>query len=177
MRIRCSGRLIPLSETVVRGSLKEVSMSFLPVRFAVICLAAMVAMATTSPASAAQPLITQEEAALPPPKGAVGVDRRGVTRGPKIEFVSSTEAIHSPMHLQIKFQSFGGATIDPASVKVLYLRTPAVDLTPRIQSFVKPSGIDMPDASLPPGDHLLRIDIKDSDGRMGSTSFVLKVAP
>ena len=39
------------------------------------------------------------------------------------------------------------------------------------------TGIDMPDAELPPGDHIMRIDIKDSDGRTGSTSFVLKVVP
>jgi hypothetical protein len=35
----------------------------------------------------------------------------------------------------------------------------------------------MPDAELPPGDHMIRVDIKDSDGRSGSTSFVLKVSP
>jgi hypothetical protein len=35
----------------------------------------------------------------------------------------------------------------------------------------------MPDVQLPAGDHMLRVDIKDSDGRVGSTSFVLKVEP
>jgi hypothetical protein len=35
----------------------------------------------------------------------------------------------------------------------------------------------MPDVQLPPGDHMVRVDIKDSDGRIGSTSFVLKVTP
>ena len=30
-------------------------------------------------------------------------------------------------------------------------------------------------AELPPGDHMVRIDIKDSDGRVATTSFVLKV--
>jgi hypothetical protein len=35
----------------------------------------------------------------------------------------------------------------------------------------------MPDVELPPGDHMVRIDVKDSDGRTGTTSFVLKVAP
>jgi hypothetical protein len=62
-------------------------------------------------------------------------------------------------------------------VKVTYLRTPNVDLTPRIKAFVQPTGIDMPDVELPVGDHMVRVDIKDSDGRIGSTSFVLKVAP
>jgi hypothetical protein len=35
----------------------------------------------------------------------------------------------------------------------------------------------MPDAELPPGDHMIRVDIKDSEGRVGSTSFVLKISP
>jgi hypothetical protein len=85
--------------------------------------------------------------------------------------------VHSPVHFQLKFESFGGAKIDPDSVKVTYLRTPNVDLTPRIKPFVQATGIDMPDAELPAGDHMVRVDIKDSDGRVGSTSFVLKVAP
>ena len=34
----------------------------------------------------------------------------------------------------------------------------------------------MPDAELPPGEYMVRVDIKDSDGRPGTTSFTLKVA-
>ena len=128
------------------------------------------------PASAAHVLISAEEAKLPPPKGAIAVDRRGVTRGPKI-ILLSTEPVHSPMHLQLKFEAFGGAKIDADSVKVLYLRTPNVDLTDRVKPFVEASGIDFPDAELPVGDYMLRVDLKDSDGRPGSTSFVLQVAP
>lgn len=40
-----------------------------------------------------------------------------------------------------------------------------------------PTGIDMPDAELPAGEHMVRVDIKDSDGRAGTTTFVLKVLP
>lgn len=141
-----------------------------------IAIAAVVSSAAT-PAFAAHVLITEEEAKLPPPKGAVATDRRGVTRGPKIKYVEESEPIHSPMHLQLTFESFGGAKIDPDSVKVTYLRTPNVDLTPRIKSFVQASGIDIPDVQLPAGDHMVRVDVKDSDGRIGSTSFVLKVEP
>ena len=65
------------------------------------------------PAFAAHVLITADEAKLPPPKGAVAADRRGITRGPKVEFLAVAEPIHSPMHLQLKFESFGGAKIDP----------------------------------------------------------------
>ena len=130
-----------------------------------------------APALAAHVLITQDEANLPPPKGAVAVDRRGVTRGPKIILVGDIEPLHSPVHLQLKFESFGGAKIDEDSVKVTYLRTPNVDLTPRIKPFVQITGIDVPDAELPVGDHMVRVDVKDSDGRSGSASFVLQVAP
>lgn len=138
---------------------------------------AVAAMSVSVPAYAAQVLITEEEAKLPPPRGAIVTDRRGITRGPKIELVADTATIHSPMHLQLKFESYGGAKIDPDSVKVTYLRTPNVDLTSRVKAFVQSTGIDIPDVQLPAGDHMVRVDIKDSDGRPGSTSFVLKVAP
>jgi hypothetical protein len=129
------------------------------------------------PARAA-PLITAEEAALPPQKGAVPNSGRGITRGPKIQVPEAETGVQtSPMRFQVKFQTFGGSSIDLEALKVTYLKTPVVDLTPRIKPFALPTGIDMPDALLPPGDHLLRIDIKDTDGRGSSMSFLLKIAP
>ena len=85
--------------------------------------------------------------------------------------------LHSPIHLKVKFQSFQGSKIDPASVQASYLKSPVVDLTPRLKPFVAAEGIDMPTAELPPGEHIIKIDVKDSDGRTGSTSFALKVEP
>jgi hypothetical protein len=122
-------------------------------------------------------LITDDEARLPPPKGAISANTRGILRGPKVEVVSPNEAGHSPLRLQLKFESFGGARIDIESVKVLYLRTPNVDLTARVRPFIQADGIDMPDAELPPGEYMVRVDVKDSDGRPGSVSFTLKVSP
>ena len=135
------------------------------------------AITVSSAAGASHVLITEDEARLPPPKGAITADRRGITRGPKIEVIVDGQQVHSPVHLQLKFESFGGAKIDPDSIKVTYMKTPTVDLTDRIKSFVQASGMDMPDAELPPGDHMIRVDIKDSEGRIGSTSFVLKISP
>lgn len=114
---------------------------------------------------------------MPPPKGAIAADRRGIMRGPKVEFVSPGGSVSSPLRLVLKFESYGGAKIDPESVKVLFLRTPNVDLTPRIKPFIQPDGINMKDAELPPGEYTVRVDIKDSDGRPGTTIFTLKVGP
>jgi len=130
-----------------------------------------------SGAAQAVQLITEEEARLPPPKGAVALDKRGILRGPKVEYVSTGETVHSPLHLQLKFQSFGGATIDLDSVRIIYLRAPNVDLTPRVRPFVRSTGVDIPDAELPPGEYTVRVDVKDSEGHSGTTSFVLKVVP
>ena len=84
---------------------------------------------------------------------------------------------HSPLRLQLKFESFGGAKINTDSVKVIYLRSPNVDLTPRVKPFIQADGIDMPETELPPGEYTVRVDVKDSDGRPGTASFTLKVSP
>ena len=130
----------------------------------------------SAPVKAGTVLISADEAKLPPPKGAVAVASRGITRGPKVAYVGS-DAAQSPMRLQLKFESFGGSKIDTDSLKVTYMKNPAVDLTPRLKPFVQPTGIDMPGAELPAGDHLIRVDVKDSDGRAASTSFTIKIAP
>src|ERR1700756_871049 len=112
-----------------------------------------------APRAGATQLITDEEARLPPPKGAVAAERRGILRGPKVDFISPGDTVHSPLHLQLKFEAFGGAKIDPDSVKMTFLRTPNVDLTPRIKPFVQAAGIDIPDTELPPGEYTIRVDL------------------
>jgi hypothetical protein len=144
---------------------------------ATVLIAAIAVLSVSPQAYAGTVLISADEAKLPPPKGGVAVTTRGITRGPKIELVGSPDAARSPMRLQLKFESFGGAKIDTESLKVTYIKSPAVDLTSRLKPFVVPTGIDMPDAELPAGDHLIRVDLKDSDGRTATTSFTLKVAP
>ena len=141
-----------------------------------LALCAVVCASPSTKAVAGAVLLTDQEAKLPPAKGAFAVATRGITRGPRIDYVASTTTT-SPIRLQMKFESFGGATIDPATLKVTYLKDPAVDLTDRVKPFAKPTGIDMPDATLPPGDHTLRVDVKDSDGRVATSSIVLKVVP
>jgi hypothetical protein len=155
-----------MEETVSRYSIGSVWLG---------CFA--VALALSGQARATQ-LITQEEANMPPPKGAVAVDRRGILRGPKVEVLAPNNAVQSSQfRLHVKFESYGGAKIDPDSVRMIYLRTPNVDLTPRVKKFIQPDGIEIPDTELPPGEYTVRVEIKDSDGRAGSTHLTLKVSP
>jgi hypothetical protein len=86
------------------------------------------------PAQAAHVLITEEEAKLPPPKGAIALDLRGITRGPKINFVAIGESVHSPMHFQLKFESYGGAKISPP-----LLRMPSGPASVRLAHTARPS--------------------------------------
>jgi hypothetical protein len=121
-------------------------------------------------------LITAQEAGLPSqPNGQL--TRRGITRGPQVSVLSPkpTDNLASPVHLQLKFESHGGATIDPSSLKVTYMREPAVDLTDRVKAFASATGLDITAAEIPPGDHVLRVDVKDSDGRVATTLVEVKV--
>jgi hypothetical protein len=141
-----------------------------------LCTAFLATIVAIPGSAYAAALITPEEAALPPMKGAVATSNRGITRGPKIT-VTEESAAKSPIRFQVKFQPLGGSTIDLDGVKVIYLRQPNVDLTSRVKPFTQATGIDMPDAQLPPGDHLVRIDVRDSEGRVSTGSFLLKIAP
>jgi hypothetical protein len=124
-------------------------------------------------AAQASPLVTEEESKLP---NAPGLATRGVTRGPGIKVVSpdpSAKTVKSPFDLKVGFEARGGAKIDPASVKVHYMKTPLIDLTDRIKGGIKDEGIDVAKAELPPGEHPIRVTVKDSEGR--STSSVMTV--
>jgi hypothetical protein len=143
------------------------------ITFVVIALATAIGV---SKADAGVVLVTAEEASLPPPKQLGSF--RGITRGPRID-VSDFEdgKLQSPLHFRIKFRAFGGSTIDVNSVAVTYLRGPNIDITARIKLFVQPTGIDIPDAVVPPGEHAFRIELKDADGRPAVANFRLSIAP
>jgi hypothetical protein len=128
------------------------------------------------PALAGVVLITPDEAQLPTPKGILAP--RAITRGPRIELSDADSGVlHSPLRLQLKFKGFGGANIVLDSLRVTYLKQPDVDLTPRVKPFAQATGIEIPDAEAPPGQHFVRVEIRDSEGRQSATTFVLSVSP
>lgn len=126
-------------------------------------------------AALAAPLITTKEAALPPAAGALAT--RGISRGPAIKMVSPEPeaAVKSPFNLKLNFEARGGEKIDPNSVKVVYMKSPFVDLTSRLQSAITPTGIDFQQAEVPPGEHTLRVTVKDSAGRETNSTMTIVV--
>lgn len=133
------------------------------------------ALACSLATAQATPLITPTEAALPAASGAMAT--RGITRGPAIKQVSpqTDQPIKGPFDWKVQFEARGGEKIDPASVKVTYVKSPFVDLTPRIQSAISADGINFNKAEVPPGEHVLRITVKDSAGRETNSTMTLKV--
>jgi hypothetical protein len=134
-------------------------------------------MAPVHSSSAATILVTEAEAKLPLPKEIPPPSDRGITRGPKIEIEEDKAGHRAPLHLKLTFKTFGGSAIDLGAINATYIKDPTVDLTPRIKPFAQPTGIDIPDAQLPPGEHLIRISIKDSEGRAVSKIVKLKIMP
>jgi hypothetical protein len=125
----------------------------------------------------ADQLITSAEAALPALPDS-GLTMRGITRGPAIEQVEPEPAgksVTSPLSLKIKFTARNNAEIDKDSVKVTYVKSPSVDLTARVKSHLTPDGIEMKQADVPPGTHVIRIDLKDTQGRASTAIIKLSV--
>jgi len=117
-------------------------------------------------------LITTAEAALPPP-AAAPLSMRGITLGPSVMLISpaADAGAKSPLEFKVKFVPHNQAMVDPSSVKVTYVKSTPVDLTARLKPFTSADGIDMTNAEVPPGVHVLRIDLKDSNGKT-ATSFL-----
>jgi hypothetical protein len=123
-------------------------------------------------------LVTQKEAALPAAP-ILNLDLRGSpTRRPAVIVVSPPPAaaqLSSPLDLKLQFRAFGGATIDPSTVVITYLKQPAIDLTQRLTPFITAQGIDIAQAQVPPGKHQFWIELKDNEGRIGGGAFSFQV--
>ncbi len=115
----------------------------------------------------AAPLINEKEAKLP--AGEAGtMATRAITRGPGIRVLSpepGAAAIRSPFLFKVAFEPRGGAKIDPATVKIVYVKTPSVDLLDRVKVGLSDKGIELDAAEAPAGEHQIRVSVQDSEGR------------
>jgi len=102
------------------------------------------AAAFTFPTGAAQAqalqLVTADEASCPPPPP------RPAPAPSRAARASARHARERLRHIppEGRVCPHGGTKIDPASVKVEYLRGSGVDLTARLKASIKPEGIESP---------------------------------
>jgi hypothetical protein len=132
----------------------------------VFCLAASAAYGQTVQ------LVTSEEAKQP--AAAAKPPSRAITRGPGVK-LASPDTVSGQFAFKIGFEPRGESKIDTASVKVEYLRGSGIDLTERVKAGIKPTGIEIPAAAAPAGEHPIRVSVRDSEGRLGTTEFKLTV--
>lgn len=139
--------------------------------FTKVMFASLVLIASQLAISA--PLISAKEAALPPAAGTLAT--RGISRGPAVKLVSpeADTPVVAPFDFKVNFEARGDARIDTSSVKVVYMKSPFVDLTPRLKNAISANGIDFAKADVPPGTHTIRVTVKDSEGR--ETNSVLNL--
>jgi hypothetical protein len=120
-------------------------------------------------------LISENEAKLPDDD----IRTRAIFLGPRVVVVDPAPTagmIKSPFILRVRFEPRGGARVDLDSVVVTYQKRPLIDLTQRIKRYIQPTGIVVEDAAVPAGEHRIRIDVRDTDGRRGSAEFTVRVA-
>jgi hypothetical protein len=120
-------------------------------------------------------LISESEAVLPnASNGGEGNKRSGLLRGPKFEIVSppSDARIESLSRIHVKFVSRNDAKLDLSTFTMTYMKRPLIDLTQRISQYTSETGVDVPKAILAPGRHVIRLEIKDVEGR--STSKLIE---
>jgi len=135
----------------------------------------LIGLMTAASIVSAAPLISAKEAALPAASGALAT--RGISRGPSVKLVSpeADTPISSPLDFKVNFEARGEGKIDTSSIKVVYMKSPFVDLTPRLKNSISTNGIDFAKAEVPPGSHTIRVTVKDADGRETNSVFTLVV--
>ena len=137
-------------------------------RMLLACSGAFLGIRAVGQAAAQGPsvwLVTSQEAALPPsPTSKAG---RSITRGPAIRQVSPANAVaaNQSFALKIEFAGRGGEKINPASAQVAILRGNNVNITDRIRPYITANGIEIPDARVPAGTHVLQVTVSDAGGR------------
>lgn len=157
-------------------------MSFLCLRRRWPAALGLVGLLIALPSARALELLTPQEAALPDASlaSATNPSTRALTRAPTVRLVSpppEAGVVQSPLEFKLVFQSHGGSQIDPNTVKITYLKQPFVDLTGRVNAFIKATGIDLSNVEIPPGIHHIRVEIMDTDGRLGFSTFTFTVVP
>ena len=104
------------------------------------------------------------------------------TDGPVIELVTPANGgtYTSPIGIEIGFVPKDGASIDLSTLKVTVVSTTIagvfeLDITEDIIDYASMDGIKAPSAEIPPGEHVVTIEIADSEERVAQRQLAITV--
>jgi hypothetical protein len=125
-------------------------------------------------------LITPEEAAAPddaePLVQSRGLGPKLPDAGPMIELLLPLEnaTISVPTEVSVRFTP-RNAPVDLSTLQVTLVKLIRIDITDRLKPYTSPTGIKIPDANLPSGEHKVRITLGDAEGGVTSKDMIFKI--
>lgn len=122
-------------------------------------------------------LISPEEAAAAPAPEESLIRSRGLTsKGPRIDVLKPVEdePQRSPLEIQVRFHP-NPTAVNPDSIKVQLVKFISIDITDRVKPYLSESGIDVKEANIPSGRHLVRITVSDGKGETSAREIELQV--
>lgn len=122
-------------------------------------------------------LISPEEAAYAPAPEESLIRSRGLnSKGPRIDVLKPADDVpqQSPLEILVQFHP-NPVAVNPDSVKVQLVKFISIDITDRVKPYLSESGINVKEANIPPGRHLVRITVSDGKGETNSKEIELQV--
>jgi hypothetical protein len=102
--------------------------------------------------------------------------------GPEITLLAPEEGgtYLSPIGIEITFEPEPGSTVDLDTLKVTVVSKTAIgefeaDITEDIAKYASEEGISAPDAEIPAGDHVVTIQVADSERRLAERKLAITV--
>jgi hypothetical protein len=120
-------------------------------------------------------LLTVEEAARPAQRS-YGFAANLADSGPSIDVPNLEEKESRPFALMVRFNARDGAAPDLATLRVECLKSPVIDLTPRLKPYFTSEGVKIDRTTLPPGLHNFRVSVSDVRGRLSEKDFTILVS-
>ncbi|MDH5641949.1 MAG: hypothetical protein OEY28_11705 [Nitrospira sp.] len=122
-------------------------------------------------------LISPEEAAYAPAPEESLIRSRGLnSKGPRIDVLKPADDApqQSPLEILVQFHP-NPVAINPDSVKVQLVKFISIDITDRVKPYLSESGLNVKEANIPSGKHLVRITVSDGKGETNSKEIELQV--
>jgi hypothetical protein len=121
-------------------------------------------------------LVTEEEGAVAnAPSGPIDAGN-SLNTGPSIEVIKPEQnaVLRSPIPIVVRFVP-NGRDVNLSSLKVEVLKLLTIDITKRVLPYASREGIQVKEATLPSGEHKLRVTIGDVGGGVSRKVFHVKI--